>query len=141
MSAMRSWFFGSPTHTSSPQSSNSRSRKRARVGLSIDSDSSDGDELADITFRTIGTAQRERGMSDRISAKAASNTNSEAKAAPTTWALDWTMTDSSDDESIQRRRSMSEPHVYGDDSSSLEEEARPCDAGRGGVELTRVTGH
>jgi hypothetical protein len=135
MSTMRSWFFGSPTTHSSPQSS-SRSRKRARVGLSIDSDSSDGDELPDITFRSTGTAQRERGMSDRISVKAVSNANSAAKAAPTTWALDWSMTDSSDDDSIKRGRSMSEPHVYGDDSSSLEEEApflpSPSDLLRGG---------
>jgi hypothetical protein len=115
MSTMRSWFFGSSAHTS-PQSN--RSRKRARVGLSIDSDSSDGDELPDIMFRTIGRAQRERGMSDRSSANTVS-----AKAAPTTWALDWTMTDSSDDDSIQRRRSMSEPHVYGDDYSSMDDEA------------------
>jgi hypothetical protein len=74
--------------------------------------------------RTTGTAQRERGMSDMISAKTVSISNT-AKAAPSTWALDWTMTDSSDDDSIQRRRSVSEPHVYGDDSSSLEEEEAP----------------
>jgi hypothetical protein len=58
-------------------------------------------------------------MSDRISAKAVSNTNT---ATPTTWALDWATTDSSDDDSTRRRRSMSEPHVHGDDSSSLDEE-------------------
>lgn len=134
MSTMRSWFFGS-THTSPA----SRSRKRARVGLSIDSDSSGSDELPDAMPRTAGTAERERGKSDMISAKVASNMNinaNTAKAAPTTWALDWTMTDSSDDDSIQRRRSMSEPHVYGDDSSSLEEEApflpSPTDLVRGG---------
>jgi hypothetical protein len=132
MSTMRSWFFG-PTTTHTPPPS-SRSRKRARVGLSIDSDSSDGDgdELPDVPFRRTGTAQRERGMSDRISAKAASK----SKAASTTWALEWSMTDSSDDDSIQRRRSMSEPHVYGDDSSSLEDEAPflppPSDLLRGG---------
>jgi hypothetical protein len=61
-------------------------------------------------------------MSDRISA--------------TTWALDWTMSDSSDDDSIRRKRSMSEPHAYGDDSSSLDEEApflpSPSDLLRGG---------
>jgi hypothetical protein len=103
---MRSWFFGAAATPTS-----SRRRKRDRVGLSIDSsDSSDGGDEAEMPQIT--------GMA----------------AAPATWALDWAMTDSSDDDSIGRKRSMSEPYVYGDDSSSLGEEpdGRQVALARGG---------